>query len=85
MTAREEIGGKTYLTRVYCHEGTVRELLSAETTQVTPEDGETVLEAEKLTFSQEEGLLTVEITLPDGSRQRLLLALPEWKEGQYEE
>ena len=85
LTAREEIGGKTYLTRVYCHEGTVRELFSAETTQVIPEDGEMVLEAETLTFSQEAQLLTVEITLPDGSCQRLLLALPEWKEGQYEE
>ena len=80
LTAREEIGGKTYLTRVYCHEGTVRELFSAENAQVAPEDGEIVLEAEKLTFSQEDRLLTVEITHPDGSCQYLLLALPEWKE-----
>ena len=81
LTGREELGGKTYLTRVYCHEGAVRELFAAEHAQVRPEDGEVVLEAEKLTFSMDGGLLTAEITHPDGAVQRLLLALPEWKEG----
>ena len=85
LTIREEINGKTYITRVYCHEGTVRELFSAESAQVTPGDGEVVQDAEKLTFSREDQLLTVEITHPDGDVQRLLLAMPEWKEGQYEE
>ena len=85
LTVREEISGKVYLTRVYCHEGTVRELFSAETAQVNPDDGEIVLEAEKLTFSRDDRLLKLEITLPGGNSQHLLLALPEWKEGQYEE
>ena len=80
LTAREEIGGKVYLTRVYCHEGAVRELFSGEHTQVAPEDGEIVLEAESLTFSQEDQLLTVEITHPDGNSQQVLLNLPKWKE-----
>ena len=85
LTVREEIDGKAYLTRVYCHEGTVRELFSAEHAQVGPEDGEAVLEAENLNFSLENGLLTVEITHSEGTVQQLLLALPEWKEGNYEE
>ena len=85
LTVREEIGGKIYLIRVYCHEGTVRELFSAENARVAPGDGEIILEAEKLTFSQEGRLLTVEITYPDGSCQRLLLAMPAWKEGHDEE
>lgn len=85
LTVREEINGKTYITRVYCHEGTVRELFSAAGAQVAPGDGEIVLEAEELTFSQKDSLLTAAVTLPDGSSQRMLLYLPEWKEGQYEE
>lgn len=85
LTVREEIDGKVYLTRVYCHEGTVRELFSAEHAQVGPKDGEAVLEAEKLAFSVENGLLTAQITHGDGTLQELLLALPEWKEGHDEE
>ena len=85
LTIREQINGKTYVTRVYCHEGAVRELFSGEKVPVTPDDGEIVLEAEKLAFSQEGRLLTAEITHPDGSVQQLLLAMPTWKEGQNEE
>ena len=85
MAIREEIHGRTYITRVYGYEGTVRELFSGENAQVNPQDGEIVLDAENLTFSQDDGLLTVEITHPDGRIQRMLLSLPEWKEGHYEE
>ena len=85
LAIREEIHGRTYITRVYGYEGTVRELFSGENAQLNPQDGEIVLEAEQLTFSQDDGLLTVEITHPDGKTQRVLLALPEWKEGRHEE
>ena len=85
LTIREEIGGKTYITRVYCHEGAIRELYSGVNAPVQPEDGERILDAEALAFSQEDGLLTVCIIHPDGTAQQILLALPEWKEGQDEE
>ena len=85
LTDREEIDGKTYVTRVYCYEGTLRELFAAENAPVAPGDGEVILEAESLTFSRADQLLTVEITHPDGRTQRLLLAMPAWKEGHYEE
>lgn len=80
MTIREEIGGRTYLTRVYCYDGHIRELFSGESTEVSPGDGEIVLEAEELAFSVDAGILTVEITHPDGQTQQLLLSLPSWKE-----
>lgn len=80
MIIREEFGGRAYLTRVYCYDGSIRELLAAETAQVSPEDGELVMEAECLDFAQETGLLAVQITHPDGEIQRLLLNLPQWKE-----
>lgn len=82
LSIREEIGGRTYLTRVYCQDGYIRELFAAESAQVSPDDGETVLEAESLTFEINENLLTVEIIHLDGKTQQLLLALPDWKEGE---
>ena len=81
LCIREETDGKTYITRVYCYDHTIRELYSAENARVSPEDGEVVLEAERLAFVRDDGLLTVEITHPDGQSQRMLLAWPEWKEG----
>lgn len=80
LTVREEISGRTYLTRVYCYEGHIRELFAAGSADVSPGDGEIVVEAEDLAFALDEGILTVEITHPDGEIQKLLLPLPAWKE-----
>lgn len=80
LTVREEIGGRIYLTRVYCYGGHIRELFAAESANVSPGDGEVIIEADALTFALDEGILTVEITHPDGKIQKLLLSLPEWKE-----
>ena len=73
MTVREEIGGRAYLTRVYCHEGSIRELLAGERAEVTPDDGQVILEAAGLFFEQEDHLLRVRITHTDGREQVLLL------------
>lgn len=58
LVALEEIGGETYLTRVYCHDGYIRELFCAENAALSPEDGEKIMEAERLSFSLEGGVLT---------------------------
>lgn len=80
MTVREEIGGRVYVTRVYCHEGYIRELFAAEGAEVSPADGELLLEAESLSFSMDAQLMTVEIGHRSGKTQKLFLWLPEWKE-----
>lgn len=80
MTVRDEINGKNYLTRVYLYEGTVRELFSGENAKVFPEDGQVVMEAQALSFLAQDGLLTAEITLADGTVEKVLLWLPNWKE-----
>ena len=80
MTVREEIGGRTYVTRVYCYDGHIRELFAAESTVVSPGDGEILFEAEDLLFSVDEQMMTVEIVHPDGAEQQLFLWLPDWKE-----
>ena len=55
----EEVGGTTYLTRLYVYDGCIRELYCAENAALSPVDGEKVLAADGLRFELEDGLLTV--------------------------
>lgn len=61
LLIREEVGSRVYLTRIYCHEGWLRELYCAENADLQPADGEKILEAEKLTLLLEDGLLNAQI------------------------
>lgn len=61
LVTSEKIGGETYLTRVYCHDGYIRELFCAEKAELSPEDGEKIMEAERLSFSLKDGVLTAMI------------------------
>lgn len=71
----ETVGEQTYITRVYCYDGYLRELYCAEEAALSPEDGEKVMEAESLDLTLEGTLLTARI----GS-QTLTLYLPAGKE-----
>ena len=55
----EEIDGEIYLTRVYCHDGYIRELFCAETAALSPEAGTFILPAEQLGFSLSDGILQI--------------------------
>lgn len=57
LVTEETVAGVTYLTRVYCYEGWLRELFCAGDAQVSPEDGEKLLEADYLKLSLEGDLL----------------------------
>ncbi len=61
LTIPEIIGGEVYLTRVYCHDGFLRELFCAEDAALSPDDGEKILPAEKLHVTIEGNLLTAQI------------------------
>lgn len=61
LTIREEIAGETYLTRIYCHGGFLRELFCAEGADLSPEDGEKILQADALFLSVEGDLLTAHL------------------------
>lgn len=77
----ETIDGEAYVTRVYCHDGWLRELFTDASGDFAPEDGEPVLEAESLSVSLSgAGLLTVEITSADGETQQVTLYLRSGKE-----
>ena len=61
LVSREEIDGRTYVTRVYCCDGYLRELFCAENAALSPEDGEIVLEAETFSAQLEQNTLLVEL------------------------
>lgn len=68
----ETIGGKTYLTRVYCHDGWLRELFTGENGDFSPADGEKLLEMTELSLIMEEELLQLHFTLPQGETGQVL-------------
>ena len=60
LTLKETIDGTAYLTRVYCHEGFLRELFGAESASLSPEDGEKIMPLESLQMEQNGSLLTLQ-------------------------
>jgi len=71
----EQIGGKTYVTRIYCYDGGIRELFSAEELPFEPAAGEKIAEASGVWFSLEKGCLTVRITQEDETVTEQVLTL----------
>ena len=72
---REEVDGEDYLTRIYCYDGSLRELYTPADSDCQQEDGERLVAAESLTLSREADLLTASVTT-DGTETQLILALP---------
>ena len=71
----EEIEGTTYVTRVYCYDGYLRELFSAADAQLLPADGEKVLEMQNLTLSSDGQGISARITDPQGNETALYWTL----------
>ncbi len=70
----EAYGPDSYVTRVYCYDGYLRELFCSADDGLGPEAGESVLEAQAVDFTLEAGMLTVKVTMAD-STETLYLAL----------
>ena len=78
LVLAEEIDGETYLTRIYYHDGYIRELFTSVDAEMLPEDGEKILEAAGfLAYADKplEGQLSLRIQAPDGTWQDLTLCL----------
>lgn len=71
LVFREETPQEVYLTRVYCYDGSLRELYCPESAQLLPADGEVILPADSICFMLEGNLLTVEM-----GQDRLFLTIP---------
>lgn len=66
LTFSEEVDGVRYLTRVYCWNGTLMELLTEETATLSPEYGEAIMEAQSLSAVLADGMLTVTVQTESG-------------------
>lgn len=80
LAFRQDIDGRTYVTRVYVSGGWLMELFSAADLTLSPQDGERIMAAQALTAQQEDGLLRISITPAQGDPTQLLLS-PRCGEG----
>ncbi len=71
----ETINGRGYVTLVYCYEGWLWELFAAEGGDFSPEDGQRLTEAEKLSLKLEDGLLSGTLHFADGTSEEIFLYL----------
>ncbi len=71
----EEINGETYITRIYCYDGWLREMFTSEKTEFSPENGEKIIEAECMKSQLTDGMLAVDITDAEGKEMHLTLSL----------
>ena len=72
LVLTEEIDGVVYETRIYCHDGYLRELFAEAGTDLSAEDGQPVMEAQAL-HAAWDGRLLVELRDADGGWERMTL------------
>ena len=72
LCLREEINGEVYLTRIYCHEGWLKELFTAEDAGLTAEDGEKILPLENFSVEKKGTLVTASFTDENGNEAELV-------------
>jgi len=75
LLLRETIDGKDYVTRVYCWQGSLCELFTADEAGFSPEDGERLFPLERLEAELTEGVLYLE-----AGGQTLVLTLRSGRE-----
>ena len=75
LLLEEEIDGVRFVTRVYYHDGAIRELFSFADETFEPRDGEEILPAQGLELELNGRMLTVSVVGADGAEQELYLHL----------
>jgi len=77
---REDLGGRTFYTRIYCNEGYLRELFSQADLSLPSSAGEKILEINSLQFTMENRLLFIEIEYTDNTTETFVLYLRSGEE-----
>lgn len=80
----EELNDRTFYTRIYCYNGYLYELFAEADGEFNPEDGEKILEINRLHFTLEESLLKIEIEYKNAVTETLILNIHSGKEYSYE-
>lgn len=81
---REELGGRIFYTRIYCHDGYLRELFAEEGLNFSPATGEKILEINGLQFTLLDNLLHIDIEYADQTTESLVVYLRRGGEAAYE-
>lgn len=71
----QEIDGARYVTLIYAHEGSLRELFTGEDTVLPPTAGSEIMPCLGLEFAQEDGLLRIRVETENGQESALRLGL----------
>lgn len=77
---KEQFADRTFYTRIYCHDGYLRELFTRSDLEFAPSAGVKILEAQDLSFSLQDGLLHIIITYTDSTTDTLILQLRSTEE-----
>ena len=72
----EELGGNTYVTRVYSYNGWLMELFCSAAGDFAPADGEKILPIGALELTQQDGLVIATVADANGATQTLKLQSP---------
>ena len=80
LTLRQDLGGIALLTRIYCHDGWLRELYYPEGGSLSPADGEKILPMAHISAELTGGLLRIRMTDTNGQPQELMLFLRTGRE-----
>lgn len=71
----QDILGREYQDRIYCHEGWLMELFAASDGEFSPEDGEKLMKVREMHVSEAEGMLYITIVDENGTRAQQYLSL----------
>ncbi len=75
LVLEETVEGAAYITQIYCWDGWLMELFSAQDAELAPEDGERLLPARSLIPREQDGLLEVVVTDGYGNESSLVFSL----------
>jgi len=75
LLLRENIDGREYWTRVYCHDGWMMELFTLADAGFAPEDGEKILPVQSLAMERSGDLLRLDVVDGNGTENTVLLTL----------
>lgn len=80
LAVYESIDGTAYCTRIYCHDGYLRELFSAADAEMDPSAGEKLMPMDEFLPSEKDGLLTFTLTADGVSVTSFYDPGIKWKE-----
>ncbi|MBO4395932.1 MAG: DUF4860 domain-containing protein [Eubacterium sp.] len=77
----QELGGDVYDQRIYFYEGKVYEILAVPGSNIKPEDGNAILDAQALSFDMQDGLVNIRATDTEGRENHVAVSVRSQLDG----